>query len=144
MIYQFNKLKPPKFGGGTNPMVYEEWLRRVKILFEIMECPERFKVRLATYWFEKEAKFWWGTVKPRASELMLIWNQLKALMDAQYYPQDVRRVKEREFLCLKQGEMSVMEYAAKFNELSRFALNQVATEEMRMNHFEQGLRGEIK
>ena len=40
--------------------------------------------------------------------------------------------------------MSVMEYAAKFNELSRFAPNQVATEEMRMDHFEQGLKGPIK
>jgi len=44
-------------------------------------------------------------------------------MDAQYYPEDVRTVKEWEFLCLKKGEMSVMEYAAKFNELSRFASN---------------------
>ena len=40
--------------------------------------------------------------------------------------------------------MSVTEYAAKFNELSRFALNQVATEEMKMDHFEQGLKGPIK
>jgi len=40
--------------------------------------------------------------------------------------------------------MSVMEYAAKFNELNRFAPNQVATEEMRTNHFEQVLKGEIK
>ena len=57
MICQFTKLKPPKFGGGTDPMVYEEWLRRMKDLFEIMECTERFKVHLATYQFEKEAKF---------------------------------------------------------------------------------------
>jgi len=40
--------------------------------------------------------------------------------------------------------MSVIEHAAKFNELSRFAPNQVATEEMRMDQFEQGLRGEVK
>ena len=36
------------------------------------------------------------------------------------------------------------EYAAKFNELSRFTPNQVATEEMKMDHFEQGLKGPIK
>jgi len=40
--------------------------------------------------------------------------------------------------------MSVMEYDAKFNELNHFALNQVATEEIKMDHFEQGLRGPIK
>ena len=76
-----------------------------------MECPERFKVRLATYQFKKEAKFWWGMVKPKAGEPVLTWDQLKALMDAQYYPQDVRRAEEQESLCLKQGEMSVIEYA---------------------------------
>jgi len=91
-----------------------------------------FKMHLATYQFKKEAEFWWGTIKPGVGEPVLTWNQLKALMDAQYYPQDVRRVKKLEFLCLNQEEMSVIEYAAKFNELSRLAPNQVATEERRM------------
>ena len=45
---------------------------------------------------------------------------------------------------MKQGEMSEMEYTAKFNELSQFAPNQVAAEEMRMDHFKQELRGEVK
>jgi len=67
-------------------------------------------------------------VKPRAGEPSLTWNQLKTLMDAQYYPQDIRRAKEQESLRLKQGELSVIEYAVKFNELSRFTPNQLATE----------------
>jgi len=40
--------------------------------------------------------------------------------------------------------MSVIEYAARFNELSRFAMHQVNTKERKMDHFEQGLRGDIK
>ena len=28
MICQFNKLKPPKFLGGANPLRYEEWARK--------------------------------------------------------------------------------------------------------------------
>jgi len=31
-------------------------------LFEIMECPARYKVALATYQFKGEVKYWWGTV----------------------------------------------------------------------------------
>jgi len=53
-------------------------------------------------------------------------------------------MKEREFLGLKQGRMTVMEYAAKFNELGRFALRQINTKERKMDHFEQGLRGDVK
>jgi len=45
---------------------------------------------------------------------------------------------------LKQGEMRITEYTAKFNELSCFTRNQAATEEVRIDHFEQGLKGEVK
>jgi len=38
----------------------------------------------------------------------------------------------------------MMEYAAKFNKVSLFALHQLATNEMKMDHFEQGLKGSIK
>jgi len=65
-------------------------------------------------------------------------------MDAKYYPKDSKSAKEQEFLSLEQGGMSVMEYAAKFDELSFFATNQVATEDMKMDRFEQGLKGSIK
>jgi len=43
----------------------------MKNLFKIVECPERFKVHLPTYQFEKEAELWWGTMKPGAGEPVL-------------------------------------------------------------------------
>jgi len=58
MICQFNKLKPPRFSGGADPFTYEEWLTRMENFFEVMECPEDFKVCLATHQFGKEAEFW--------------------------------------------------------------------------------------
>jgi len=109
-----------------------------------MECPNRYEVALATYQFEGEAEYWWETVKPKGEENPMTWERLIELLDSKYYPQDVQQMKEREFLSLKQGRMTVMEYAARFNELSRFALHQVNTEERKMDHFEQGLRGDIK
>ena len=57
-------------------------------------------------------------------------------MDAQYYPLDIKRAKEQEFLRLEQGQISVMEYATKINQLSRFAPNQVVVEEIRIDYFE--------
>ena len=56
MICHFNKLKPPKFQAGSDPLKYE-WMRRMKNLFEIMECPVRYKVALATYQFEGEVEY---------------------------------------------------------------------------------------
>lgn len=39
---------------------------------------------------------------------------------AKYFPSNVRNMKEIEFLELKQRNMTVADYAAKFEELSRF------------------------
>jgi len=47
-------------------------------------------------------------------------------MDAKYYPRDVKKRKEQEFLSLEQGEMSALEYASKLNELSCCAPKKVA------------------
>ena len=74
----------------------------------------------------------------------MTWERLKELMDSQYYPRDVHRIKEREFLSLKQRNLRIMEYSAKFNELSRFAPHEVNTEERKMDHLEQGFKGSIR
>ena len=81
IICQFNKLKPPKFQGGADPLKCEKWMRRLENLFEIMEYPDRYKVALATYQFEGEVEYWWGTVKPRGREDPITWERLKELMD---------------------------------------------------------------
>jgi len=47
--------------------------------------------------------------------------------------------KEDEFLNLQQGKISVTDYAAKFEELSRFAADYVVTDKMKKNQFERGL-----
>ena len=44
-----------------------------------------------------------------------------------YFPASTRHVKAREFLELKQGTMSVLEYVAKFTKLTHFAYDYVAS-----------------
>jgi len=79
-ICQFNKVKPPKFQGRANPLRYEEWVRRLENLFEIKECPDQFKVALATYKFQGEDTFWWETVQPRREEAPITWERLRELI----------------------------------------------------------------
>ena len=64
-----------------------------------------------------------------------------------YFPASARHAKAREFLELKQGTMTVLEYVAKFTELALFADDYVATDMAKVKKFEDGLklsiRGEI-
>ena len=52
--------------------------------------------------------------------------------------------KRREFVELKQNNMTVAEYGLKFTQLSTYAANLVATEEEKCQKFEEGLHYDIR
>ena len=61
-----------------------------------------------------------------------------------YFPDTARHSKAQEFLELKQGAMTVMDYVARFIELARFANDYVATDMAKVRRFENGLKLSIR
>ena len=61
-----------------------------------------------------------------------------------YFPETVRHAKAQEFLELKQGAMTVMDYVARFIELARFVDDYVATNLDKVKRFENGLKLSIR
>ena len=61
-----------------------------------------------------------------------------------YFPHTARHVKAQEFLELKQGGMTMMEYVARFTELARFADEYVAADMAKVKRFENGLKLSIR
>ena len=57
----------------------------------------------------------------------MTWGEFRELFMGKFFPTFARHAKAREFLELKQGTMTVLEYVAKFTELDRFADDYVAT-----------------
>ena len=57
-----------------------------------------------------------------------------------YFSDIARHAKAQEFLELKQGTMTVMDYVARFTELARFADDYVATDMAKVRRFENGLK----
>ena len=57
-----------------------------------------------------------------------------------FYPASARHAKAREFLELKQGNMTVLEYVAKFTELARLGDDYVFTDMAKVRKFEDGLK----
>jgi len=56
----------------------------------------------------------------------------------------LQKAKRDEFIRLQQGRMSMLEYASKFMDLSRFAPGYVVDEKLRMNLFKAGLNPSLK
>jgi hypothetical protein len=54
-------------------------------------------------------------------------------------PQGVIKLKKKEFQDLKQGSMTVSEYVIRFTQLSRYAPNDVDTDEKKQECFLSGL-----
>ena len=63
---------------------------------------------------------------------------------SKYFPETARHVKAQEFLELRQGTMTLMEYVARFTELARFSDDYVATDMAKVRRFENGLKLSIR
>jgi len=105
-------------------------------------------VRFGTHMLAEEADDWWVSTR-----LLLenegegvTWAVFRSEFLNRYFSEDVRGKKEIEFLELKQRDMSVTEYAAKFVELVKFYphYNAEIAEFSKCIKFENGLRAEIK
>ena len=61
-----------------------------------------------------------------------------------YFPASTQHAKAWEFLELKQGTMTVLEYVAKFTKLAHFLDDYVTTDMAKVRHFEDGLKLSIR
>ncbi|XP_028075669.1 uncharacterized protein LOC114277904 [Camellia sinensis] len=146
-IERFKKLGAPSFSGSPNPMEAEAWLRRVEQIFSVMEVSDEQRVALASFMLVEEAEYWWEATQrllTASGTGGLTWNQFTKVFNDKYFPATYRYEKEREFLRLEQGDLTVAQYEAKFISLSRFAPSFVDDEEVKCRRFTDGLDLDIK
>ncbi|MDV3145731.1 MAG: hypothetical protein Q8736_02460, partial [Sweet potato little leaf phytoplasma] len=119
-LAEFKRADPPKFEGGYNPDEAMRWLQEIEKILEAMQCPDTQRVIYATFMLVGDAEKWWKHRQQllQAEQRAITWAVFKEKFLEKYFPEDVRRKKEMEFLGLKQGTMSVGEYAT-INEIVR-------------------------
>ena len=74
----------------------------------------------------------------------MTWAEFHDLFMGKYFPNTARHGKAQEFLELKQGTMTILEYVARFTELARFTDDYVATYMAKVRRFENGLKLSIQ
>ncbi|XP_028062422.1 uncharacterized protein LOC114265789 [Camellia sinensis] len=141
LTQKFNKLKPPTFPRGLQPLKAEAWNLEIEKLFEVFLCTEEQKVLLATFTLQEQARRWWMLV--RNQQTAMAWAKFKEVFYEKYFSQCVRDRKVTEFEQLKQGTMTVAKYEAKFTELARYAPHMVDIEYKNARKFEGGLDVEV-
>ncbi|XP_058751927.1 uncharacterized protein LOC131625027 [Vicia villosa] len=148
-LEEFQRNNLPLFKGTHDPEGTRKWLEEIKRIFRLIDCAENLKVRYGTHMLSEAADDWWISTKTELDTdgIAITWVVFKREFLRKYFPEDVRRRMEIEFLELKQDNMTVPMYAAKFVELAKYYTpynNDEAGEFSKCIKFENGLRDEIK
>src|ERR1051325_10921543 len=118
----FQRESPPTFQGKYDPEGALTWLKEIERIFLVMDCTPVQKIRYGTHKLSDEADDWWVDTCQRLEVVgeEVTWGVFRREFMRKYYPEDVRGKKEIKFLELKQGNMSITDYDAKFTELAKF------------------------
>jgi hypothetical protein len=125
-------------------MEAKDWLKGVEKKLVIAQCIDREKVLFAVHQLFGTATNWWETYcSTHANVDSITWNEFKARFRNHYVPRGTMKLKKKEFTNLKQGIMTVNEYL-NFIQLSRYAPDDINTDEKKHDMFLNGLDDDIQ
>ena len=114
-LQRFRAHHPPIFTGGVDPMVADYWFMHIEKVLKAMEiASDTTRIRLAAFQLEGEAQVWWNWEKTSRDLEAMTWAEFHDLFMGKYFLDTARHAKAQEFLELKQGTMTVIEYVARF------------------------------
>src|ERR1044072_9464259 len=147
-LNDFRRHDPPKFLGDTDPEKADLWIQEIEKIFTVLRTPDAAKLDYAAYLLLGDAEYWWRGTRLilEANQEVVNWGSFKRVFLQKYFPVSAQEEKETQFLRLRQGTMSVAEYAAKLESLAkhfRFFKDQV-NEGYLCTRFLDGLRNEIE
>ena len=123
----------------------DHWFMQIENVLEAIEITsDTTRIRLDAFQLEGEAGVWWRWVRTSRDLEVMTWVGFQELFMGKYFPETARHAKAQEFLELKQGAMTVMDYVARFTKLARFADDYVATDLAKVRRFEHGLKLSIR
>ncbi|XP_073049512.1 uncharacterized protein [Primulina eburnea] len=137
-------MKPPEFKGSIDPLVALEWVKAVEAIYDYLQFDDKDQVSYAIFLLTKTARIWWDATKVSVNVSALKWQEFKDLLYHKYFPRDVRSQKVKEFLELRQGNMSMQEYILMFEEGCQFAPYLTSNDIEKGEYFLRGVRAEIK
>ncbi|XP_073313472.1 uncharacterized protein [Primulina huaijiensis] len=121
-----------------------EWVKAVEAIFDYLNFDDKDRVSCVVFLLTKTARILLEATKVTANVQTLKWNEFKVLFYDKYFPSDVKALKVKEFLELKQGTMSMSDYILKFEECFFFVPFIASNDKDRAEHFMRGLRAEIR
>ncbi|WMV50296.1 hypothetical protein MTR67_043681 [Solanum verrucosum] len=127
-IWDFTRMNPLEFYGSTVEEDPQMFIHEVYKVFMIMGVTQVEMVDLATYQLKDVVQIWYNQWKEGRSEdsIPLDLELIKVFFIDRFFTLDMTEAKMLDLINLRQGSMSVREYALKFAELTKYAPTIVA------------------
>jgi hypothetical protein len=144
-LAEFLRTHPTTFSQAKDPMDVDDWLKGVEKKLVIAQCTDHEKVLFAAHQLYGIAANWWETYCNTHSNIDTITgNEFKARFRTHYVPRGTMKLKKKEPTDLKQDGMIVNEYLNSFIQLSRYAPDDIDTDEKKQDVFLNGLNDDIQ
>jgi hypothetical protein len=138
---EFSKTWPPRFVKAKEPLEADEWVRVMEQKFGLIRCTEVQKPPLAAQQLRGPTSTWWANfsaIQPAGHQVT--WEEFNLAFREHYVPEGVLQMKLEEFIWLKQGGDTVMQYLNKFNHLSQYGIDHMDTDLKKKNCFYEGTK----
>jgi hypothetical protein len=143
-LAEFLRTRPTTFSQAKDPMESKDWLKGVEKKLVITQCTDREKVLFAVHQLFGMTANWWETYYNTHADVdSITWSEFKGHFYNHYVPRGTMKLK-KEFTDLKQGGMTVNEYLNSFIQLSRYATEDINTDEKKQDMFLEGLNDDIQ
>jgi hypothetical protein len=137
--------KPPTFSNSVDPLKADDWLKSVDKMLNLAQCSNKEKVLYASGRLTGPAVDWWDAYcAAHAAVNTITWAEFSPQFRNYHIPSGLMKIKSKEFLSLKQRNMSVSEYRDKFIQLSQYAPRDVEDDENKQELFLEGLIGPLQ
>ena len=126
------------FSSSTEPIVVDDWLRKIGRELITAGCTDAEKVHFAAHQLDGPAASWSENYAVTYPIATVTWDQFQQAFRTAHISTRAMNLKKREFRNLRQGNRIVAQYADEFRKLSRYAPDDVATDDAKQEKFWKG------
>ena len=141
------RLDAPTFEGSLDPKVYIDWEADMDQYFDWYDMSEERRFKFAKIRLVRQARLYWGNIKciamQRGDLPIVTWRDMKRKLREKYLPMSYQQRLLDQWQRLTQGNKTVSEYVAKFDEFV-MRCNVVESEAATLSRFRSGLNDDIK
>ena len=143
-LNQFLANQPKAFSYCVDPLDAEDWITDIKKHFECSNVRPEDYVKFAAFQLKDQAADWWQQYKDSRAGRVISRDDFCKDFRSHHIPTSVIEGMREQFRNLKQGSMSVYQYNVKFQNLARYAKQDIPDAKSKIYQFRGGLKDELQ